>query len=425
MNAGEATFWGLLGLISRPVVVAQVAAGLVAVIGWRLFWARPDWTRGIPFAQLIRRPGWGGRQWVLRMALLALLLSLLAGLFLLLGQPWGLLRFAAAAAWIWTGIRILLRLLSKRLKAATLQRWNRQVAKPAFMLLVLTAAINLFVPLIKVLEQPLFTVFETTFTVGTVASCLVIPYFIVVLSPLPVGLLSWSLQRLLGMSEGSRRAVALILRYLVIGLGLVWLLNRIGLNATGVAAIAGGLSIGIGFGVRELIANFVSGLWLLFEGSVRPGDILFIDGDPCSVISLGLRAAVLWRQRDNAELVIPNQEFFTTRTTTYSGSDNLRRGEVLVSAHYRHDPEHVMGCLLEAARGSQLVLPDPAPSVFLVRYGESSIDFSVRYFVADPFTNLRAHTEIASAVWKRFEAEGIEIPFPQRVVRTITAEAEA
>ena len=201
-----------------------------------------------------------------------------------------------------------------------------------------------------------------------------VPYYLVVLSPYPVVLAGYVLQKTLNLSESTRSAVTLILRYVLIGFGVLWLLSGIGITGAGLAAIVGGLSIGVGFGVRELIANFVSGLWLLFEGSVRPGDILFMDGDPCKVRSLGLRASVLWRQRDNAELVVPNQIFFTTTTTTYTGSDVLRRGELIVSAAYCHRPVDVCNLLLECTQEVEQIMDDPGPSVFVYEYSSSSID---------------------------------------------------
>jgi small-conductance mechanosensitive channel len=84
--------------------------------------------------------------------------------------------------------------------------------------------------------------------------------------------------------------------------------------------------------VKEVISNFVSGIWLLFEGSVRPGDVLLYEGNPCEVRSLNLRAATLWRDSDNTELVIPNQIFFTSATTTFTGTDHLRRSLVKIHA---------------------------------------------------------------------------------------------
>jgi len=160
----------------------------------------------------------------------------------------------------------------------------------------------------------------------------------------------------------------------------------------------------------------VSGLWLLFEGSVRPGDVLVVDGDVCQVRKLGLRATTLWRDGDNAELVVPNQTFFTATATTYTGSDDRRRGQVLIGTDYRHDPEEVIGLLEGIAREHPRVLADPPPRAFLLNYGDSSIDFALRYWIADPMTNLSIGSEIRRRIWHVFKQHGIEIPFPQRVL---------
>jgi small-conductance mechanosensitive channel len=223
------------------------------------------------------------------------------------------------------------------------------------------------------------------------------------------------------MSDGSRRAVAVILRYITVGAGLLWVANRLGFNATAILAIAGGLSVGLGFGIKEVFSNFVSGMWLLLEGSVRPGDVLFIDGDPCEVRSLGLRAAVLWRSRDNAELVIPNQTFFTATTTTYTGSDRLRRTQVLVGAAYRHDPASVVALLEATARKVPGVMADPAPCGLVLSYGDSAIQYALRFWIPNPMNNISTCSAVNTAVWKAFRDEGIEIPFPQRVQYSMPA----
>jgi small-conductance mechanosensitive channel len=214
--------------------------------------------------------------------------------------------------------------------------------------------------------------------------------------------------------------VAVILRYITVGLGLVWVANHLGLNATAILAIAGGLSVGLGFGIKEVFSNFISGLWLLLEGSVRPGDVLYIDGDPCEVRSLGLRAAVLWRDRDNAELVIPNQTFFTATTTTYTGSDRLRRSQVLVGAAYRHDPAGVVALLEATALTVPGVLPTPAPRGLVLSYGDSAIQYALRFWIANPMNNVSTCSAVNTAVWQAFREKGIEIPFPQQVQYSVT-----
>lgn len=348
--------------------------------------------------------------------LLWALLKLSIYIFHALGCPVGLSDFMANAYLLWLfsdGIRLL---LARWLSGAEVMKLYSRVIMPLYVVILTGAVINLLSPLEDLGEIKLFSSLGQDVTLYSVILLLLFPYFWFVLSEYPVALLARFLKAVLHISESGRRALQLILRYVIIALGMVWMLNRIGLNSNGIAAIAGGLSIGVGFGVKELISNFISGLWLLFEGSVRPGDVLFIDGDPCEVRKLGLRAAVLWRQRDNAELVVPNQEFFTTTTTTYTGSDHLRRGEVQVSAAYRHDPQQVLPLLLQAAGSVPLVLEKPAPAVFLVAYADSSIDYIIRYWIANPMENLSAKSLVSQAVWSLFAANGIEIPFPQRVI---------
>jgi len=165
-------------------------------------------------------------------------------------------------------------------------------------------------------EVPVLKLFNEPISFGNLLLLMGLPYFLVVLSDLPVALIGGAAGRLAGLGEGNRKAFELILRYLLIGLGVVWLADQIGLNGTAIAAIAGGLSVGLGFGIKEVFSNFVSGLWLLFEGSLQPGEVVLYDGDVCKVSKLGLRAATLKRKSDNAELVVPNQTFFTATTTT-------------------------------------------------------------------------------------------------------------
>ncbi|MEY4771662.1 MAG: hypothetical protein RLZZ346_917, partial [Cyanobacteriota bacterium] len=179
--------------------------------------------------------------------------------------------------------------------------------------------------------------------------------------------------------------------------------------------IAGGLSVGLGFGIKEVFSNFVSGLWLLFEGSVRPGEVLMIDGDPCEVRKLGLRATLLWRDRDNAELLIPNQVFFTEAATTYTASDRMRRSQVSVGAAYHHDPAEVIALLEATALSVPRVLKHPAPKGLLLSYGDSAINYALRFWIANPMDNVGICSEVNQAIWSAFKQHNIEIPFPQQV----------
>jgi potassium-dependent mechanosensitive channel len=341
-------------------------------------------------------------------------------LLALSGHPW---RFALALGMLylgWQGLGMLGELLARWFPVDVIHQVESRLLRPAYLLLVALAVINLLDSVRDLAAIPVGEWFGVSLTLGRLFMAAAIIYLVIVCSGLPARGMAWLLQRALVMSDGSRRAVAVILRYLTVGLGLVWVANHLGLNATAILAIAGGLSVGLGFGIKEVFSNFISGLWLLLEGSVRPGDVLFIDGDPCEVRSLGLRAAVLWRDRDNAELVIPNQTFFTATTTTYTGSDRLRRSQVLVGAAYRHDPASVVALLEATALTVPGVLPSPAPRGLVLSYGESAIQYALRFWIANPMNNISTCSAVNTAVWQAFRGEGIEIPFPQRVQYSVT-----
>ena len=208
----------------------------------------------------------------------------------------------------------------------------------------------------------------------------------------------------------------MILQYSVIGVGVMAVAYYIGINGTALVAVAGGLSVGIGFGIKEIISNFISSLWLLFEGSVRPGEILMINGDPCTVRKLGLRATQLRRGRDGAELLIPNQNFFTQEAESYTAEETSRRDAVVVGAAYHHEPKQVIAILEEVARQHEKVLQYLPPAAFTVDFADSSINYKLLFWVRNPLEAFGVGSDLRQAIWTAFEEKGIGIPFPQRQV---------
>jgi potassium-dependent mechanosensitive channel len=333
----------------------------------------------------------------------------------LAGVPHGFSVFLLLLVVGWEALNPLDRLLARFMPPEPRAQLMSRVIRPLYLL---TTALALLDQLQNVRDLALLplTLLGNTLTTGQLFIALLLVYLVLVGSGPPAAGLAWLARRTLGLTQASQRAMALIFRYTVVGLGLLLVLSNLGLNTTALVAVAGGLSVGLGFGVKEIFSNFVSGLWLLFEGSVRPGEVLMVDGDPCEVRNLGLRAAVLWRDRDNAELVIPNQTFFTESTVTYTRSDRLRRSELVVGAAYRHDPDQVIPVLEAAARGVEGVLPEPPAKAFLMGYGDSAINYSLRFWIANPMRNVSVRDAVGRAVWASFARHGIEIPFPQRVL---------
>lgn len=391
---------GWFGYLQRMEVRVQVVVLLLVFLG-----------QGALCRRLAPRIPLVGRRGVVIIGLLSLLSLALA----LAGQPFGLVLLGLLLYLGWLGLGGVRLLLGRFIQHQQMQLLETRLIRPAYLLVAALLVIRVFDNPQDLALIPIGEWFGSEVTLGSFLLAVLIVYVLAMGTGPPAQGVAWLVQRSVGISNGSRRALALMIRYAAVAIGIVWALDHVGFNRTAILAVAGGLSVGLGFGIKEVFSNFVSGLWLLFEGSVRPGEVLFIDGDPCEVRNLGLRAAVLWRDRDNAELVIPNQTFFTSTTVTYTGTDTLRRSQVLVSAAYHHDPAEVIALLEATARGQSRILATPAPKGLLLRYGDSAIDYALRFWIANPMDNVSICSDVQAAIWRAFRDRQIEIPFPQQV----------
>ena len=396
-------FWeivGWLGYLQRTAVVAQVLLILGLTVGWHLSNPQRRFESLHPALRLLVAP---------------IAMLFIAWLIELPGGKTGLVSYAGLCWLGWNLLNLLNQLLQLLLPTSSVHQLESRLLRPLFLVLVGLNLISKFDNPADLGVIKLGSLFGEILTVNNLIVALLVTYLLLVGTKLPAAGLAWMLQKLLSCSDSSRKALELIVRYVVVGIGITAVGFHIGLNSTALVAIAGGLSVGLGFGIKEVFSNFISGIWLLFEGSVRPGEILMVDGDPCEVRKLGLRATLLWRDRDNAELLIPNQMFFTAQATSYTATDRMRRSEIRVGVAYRHEPQLVLKLLEQTALGVPRVLNDPAPRALQVHYGDSAIDYSLRYWISDPMNNIGIVSEVNQAIWTAFKREGIEIPFPQQV----------
>ncbi|MEB3255191.1 MAG: mechanosensitive ion channel domain-containing protein [Synechococcaceae cyanobacterium] len=329
-------------------------------------------------------------------------------LLALLGQRWGLVLLEAQILSVWVLLRLVEnRLLARWLSPQTLRLLVSRLIRPLFFVGVALVCLDALVSLQALAAQSVGVWFGSEIRLGRLSEVLLVLYLVAVGSSLPATALGWLAQRSLDLSQGGRRAFDLVLQYVIIGLALVWALQRLGINQTGVLAVAGGLSVGLGFGVKEVFSNFISGLWLLFEGSVRPGEVLMHEGEACEVRRLGLRAATLWRGSDNAELVVPNQTFFTKTTTTYTRSDRMRRCRFEIQAQPGWPPQEILALLETIAGDNPAVLKDPAPRARLIEFGSDTNRYGLSFSIADPLTAGKVTADVLLAVWHSFESRGI------------------
>jgi small-conductance mechanosensitive channel len=382
---------GWLGFLDRPFVLEQVLlAGLILAL----------------MVGLRRRAWWPRALSPLVASLLALLIAM--ALAALLHRRLGLLLLAwQILASFWLLRLVEQQLLRRWLPPEAFQKLVSRFLRPAFVLTVALVLLDAVASLRDLATISLGTWFGSEMQLGTIALVVIVLYFVVSGSIFPAQVVGWLAKRSLGIGDGSRKAMVTLLRYGVIGLGLIWAVERLGIDKAGLLAVAGGLSVGLGFGVKEVFSNFISGLWLLMEGSVRPGEVLIHDGEACEVRRLDLRAATLLRASDNAELVVPNQSFFTATTTTYTRSDRTRRCSLEVTAPSSWTPDRMIALLRELALAHPQVLRDPPPRAVLLSFSPTSHSYKLSFSIVDPLRAGTITAEVKLAIWRRFDAEGL------------------
>ncbi len=173
----------------------------------------------------------------------------------------------------------------------------------------------------------------------------------------------------------------------------------------------GALGVGIGFGLQNVVNNFVSGVILLFERPVRVGDRVQLDDLFGTVTTIGIRASKV-RTFEGSDVIVPNGDFISARVTNWTLSDRKRRIILPVRAAYGTKPRRVLEILLQVARAHTEVLEDPAPESLLRSFGTSSLDFELRAWTEGDF--LVVMSDLAVATEEALAAAGIQIPFPQR-----------
>lgn len=344
------------------------------------------------------------------------LILIVAAIFAACQAPFGLLRYFGLLwlGWnLFTPLKLLVQKLNPQFPIAEVET---TLFKPVYVISATVSMLSLLGSRENLERVGIANLFGVEITLGKVYTAIVAIYLIVTIASRPAALMAWISGAIFGVRQQNRRGLELLFRYSVIAIGIVSVAYYIGINGNAFIAIAGGLSVGIGFGIKEIISNFISSIWLLFEGSVRPGEILMINGDPCTVRKLGLRATQLRRGRDGAELLIPNQTFFTEEAASYTAAETARRDSVIVGAAYDHDPDRVIELLLAIAADHPKVKPYPPAAAFVMDFADSSINYKLLFWVANPLDAFAVGSDLRREIWKRFEKEGITIPFPQRQV---------
>jgi len=226
------------------------------------------------------------------------------------------------------------------------------------------------------------------------------------------------------VTAGGRYTVQTLTKYAITAVVVVVILSLLGVRASQLGWLAAALGVGIGFGLQEIVANFICGLILLFERPIRVGDIITV-GDASGVVNkIRIRATTIrdWEQKD---LVIPNKEMITGRLLNWTLDDTMTRMTIVVGVAYGSDTEKARALMLEAASECPTAMEEPAPFVHFEQFGDSSLNLGLRIFVGSTSERLSSQTDVLTRIDQKFKDAGITIAFPQRDVHVYMEAVDA
>lgn len=366
-------------------------------------------------------------------------LSFVCGTFLTLVTPvlwvillWLAVEIAANAQWPNKLMSIVVSLVNAWIIIRLVSKFVSDAAWARFFAIVIwaIAALNiveLLQPALSMLDGIALQIGDVRVTALSVAKGVFYLVVLLWLANLVSSILERRIKKLPTLTPSIQVLFAKLLKIALIIIAGVVAIDAVGIDLTAFAVFGGALGVGIGFGLQKIVANFISGIILLLDKSIKPGDTIGVSGTYGWIQSLGARYVSVIT-RDGIEHLIPNEELITTRVENWSFSNLRIRQKIPVGIAYSSDVRAAISLCIEAAAANPRVLDTPNPICLLRGFGDSAVDLEVRFWVVDPQNGLsNVKSEILLGIWDRFQENGIEIPFPQRDLhlRSVAPEVRA
>ncbi len=222
--------------------------------------------------------------------------------------------------------------------------------------------------------------------------------------------------RIEGLTPSSKVLISKISRVTLLTFAILIGITSAGVDLSLLAVFSGAVGLGIGFGLQKVVSNLFSGMLLLLDNSIKPGDIIQLDETFGWVDKMGARYTSIVT-RDNKAFLIPNEDFVTQRVVNWSHGDTFVRTDVVFGVDYGENPHKIIEIATEAARKPERVCKDPVPMCHFAGFGDSSLDFKLRFWISDAengLTNIRG--EVLLALWDAFTENNVKIPYPHREI---------
>jgi len=328
------------------------------------------------------------------------------------GLPFQLMKPAVSLLTAWVLIRFI----------ATLVRdpvWSRFVAIAVWVIAALSI-LGLLAPTMAILDSLAVTMGGLRISALTVVKAVLSLALLLWIATLSGRVLERRVTAAANLTPSLKVLITNLLKIVLTILAIVIALRVVGIDLTAFAVLTGAIGVGIGFGLQKMVSNFVSGITILLDKSIKPGDVLVVGDTYGRVQSLGARYASLIT-RDGIEYLIPNEDLVTQQVINWSYSSDQVRLKVLVGIDYGADVRMAIALCVEAAQKVERVLKHPAPICLLKGFGDNAVDLELRFWIHDPMNGVsNVKSEVLLHVWDSFHANKIAFPYPQRDLHIMT-----
>lgn len=345
--------------------------------------------------------------------LVLLALNYAEQLFIIREWHVGLLSGSITLFWSILAYRLLLGLLYGGMDKQAARRYHYRFLGPLMLMLVLGWMLNHLIPIRRLAAVEVWDGFPNPVTLGAVFIATVGFYFWFDGSGVLQDIARFGIKPFTKIHPGALEAGLIIGRYVLIAVGIYIVFTVLGFDSTTLAFLTAGLSVGIGFGLKEIIGNLISGVLLLVDQSLRPGDVVSIEGKIGTVQHVGIRATIV-NTLNNVDVVVPNQTFLISAVTTYSKGYHPVRMLIPVETSDANSPHEVREAMLTVARKNPLVVADPEPEVFYISTGDTSRNYELAVWYENPLDTVPLHSELYYGIFDEFSKNGIMQATPQR-----------
>ena len=320
-------------------------------------------------------------------------------------RPNALLRTAATLLAAWIAIHLASQLVRNR-------AWAKLIAWSAWSLAALII-LGVLAPMIAVLDgQPIWP--DSEISVWDIVRSTIALAVLLSIALYLATLLEARIRTSQTLSPTVQVLFTKSLKTVLVSLAVLFAINAVGIDLTGLAVLGGLAVVALGFGLQKIVSNLLSGVILLLDKSIKPGDIISVTGTYGWVTSLGGRYVSVVT-RDGVEHLIPNETLISQPVENWTHTQRRTRLKLDVGVHHDSDVRAVIALCEDAARATERVLPDPAPKCLFIEFGESSLKLQLRFWIGDAQNGVQnVKSDVLLQIWDRFKQHGVRVPYPQR-----------